>query len=54
MGVLIVVGILLIALGFWGFRRPGGRARYSGIGFMLGGAIALLVAVLAMAGLIRE
>ena len=54
MQVLLVIGLLLAGLGLWNVRRPGGRARYAAMGFMLGGLIIVVVALLAMAGLIRE
>lgn len=53
-GVLFAAGGLLIGLGLWGLRRGRPRSTYAGIGFVAGGLIAILVGLLAAAGILRE
>ena len=51
--ILVAAGLLLMLLGLWGIKRGGRRPKYAGIGFVAGGAIAIGVALLLMAGLVR-
>ncbi len=50
--VLLGAGALLIALGLWGRRRGSFRSMNAGLGFMIGGAITILVALLLAAGIV--